>query len=185
MASNIWFSSDTHWGHSNILKYCNRPFNSVQEMDEVLIENWNKVVREKDTVYHLGDFSFRNQDEYIRRLRGRELHFIMGNHDKKAISNIWLTVSKLKEIRIDKQSITLCHYAMRVWNKSHHGAFHLYGHSHSTLEGEPWGKSMDVGVDNAAKLGLGYRPFNYDEVKEILDSRQIKSIDHHKGADLE
>lgn len=82
--SNIWITSDTHFNHSNIIKYCNRPFHSVREMDEILIENWNKVVKPTDKVYHLGDVYMKASKGYIesilQRLNGRK-RLILGNHD--------------------------------------------------------------------------------------------------------
>lgn len=73
----------------------------------------------------------------------------------------------------------MLHYSMRVWNGSHKGFIHLYGHSHSSLEHAPWGKSMDVGVDNAYRLFGEYRPFSLKEVVEMMSKREIEFIDHH------
>ena len=70
---------------------------------------------------------------------------------------------------------------MRVWNKSHHGAYHLYGHSHDSMEDKEWGKSMDVGVDSAFRILGEYRPFSFDEIKGILDKRELYTIDHHEN----
>ena len=82
----IWFISDTHFGHANIIRYCNRPFASVQEMDETLVANWNAVVQPDDTVWHLGDFALAKGDDileqYRRRLNG-QINLILGNHDRK------------------------------------------------------------------------------------------------------
>lgn len=78
----IWFISDTHFGHNNIITYHNRPFNDVNEMNEILIENWNNKVSNKDIIFHLGDFSIGNEKEYIGRLNGRKF-LILGNHEKK------------------------------------------------------------------------------------------------------
>jgi len=78
---NIFFTSDTHFGHKNILKYCNRPFVNVEEMDEVMIERWNGRIGKNDSVYHLGDFSFSsNPKTYFERLNGKKI-LIIGNHD--------------------------------------------------------------------------------------------------------
>ena len=74
----------------------------------------------------------------------------------------------------------MSHYAHRVWNKSHHGVMHLYGHSHASIA-DDWGKSMDVGVDNAYKLLGEYRPFALTEVISILESREIGIVDHHNN----
>ena len=82
-AKHIWVTSDTHFNHANIIKYCNRPFSSVEEMNEPIIANWNKVVSQGDTVYHLGDFALGNKSlipDFLERLNGH-ISFIMGNHD--------------------------------------------------------------------------------------------------------
>lgn len=80
----IWFTADTHFGHANVIKYCNRPFRDKYEMDRVMIERWDKVVKPTDVVYHLGDFSFygaTKTKEIIQKLNGRKI-LIRGNHDK-------------------------------------------------------------------------------------------------------
>lgn len=84
-AKNTFFTSDTHFGHANIIKLCNRPFKDVEEMNEKLIENWNKVVSEDGTVFHLGDFAFGGSglwNSVIPRLNG-QIYLIIGNHDRK------------------------------------------------------------------------------------------------------
>jgi len=193
--SKVWFTSDTHFGHKNIIRYSNRPFDSVEEMDEELIKNWNAVVGENDIVYHIGDVSLTKYDKTLHilsRLNGRK-HLITGNHEKSVMSKeynrqMFESINQLKKIYVEdpdvkggKQAIVLCHFAMRVWDKSHHGAWHLYGHSHDSLEYEKWGKSMDVGVDAAARVLGEYRPFSYEEVKAIMNKREIKVLDHHTG----
>ena len=177
---NYWFTGDTHFGHANIIKYCNRPFKDVVEMNEAIISNWNKVVQPNDLVYHLGDFCFGTTDThfdmYFKRLNGL-IVFIKGNHDKLAWKNrakFYASSDSYREIKIDGQPITLCHYAMRVFNKSHHGAWHLYGHSHGSLLDDPHSLSFDVGVDCH-----NYTPINLEQVKEIMSRKLWKPIDHH------
>ena len=78
----IHFTSDLHLGHKNIIRLCNRPFSSSEEMDEVLMENWNRKVHRNDTIYILGDLMFRSEkppEDYLRQLKGKK-HLIMGNH---------------------------------------------------------------------------------------------------------
>ena len=157
---SIWFTSDTHFGHANIIKYCDRPYTSLSEMDESLIENWNKVVRPNDSIYHLGDFTRGGQEEamaYFSRLNGR-IFVVPGGHDKQwmskgeYISKSGHPVEILSPLETIKMSIlgrshliVLCHYSMRVWDRSHYGSWHLYGHSHCGLPTHM--KSMDVGID--------------------------------------
>ena len=173
----IWFTSDTHFGHKNIIKYSNRPFETKEEMDFKMIENWNKRVGRADTVYHLGDFCFMDEQSgqsILNRLNGKK-HLIIGNHDKAGTRlQGWESISHYKEVSIDGQFIILCHYAMRVWNKSHHGSWMLYGHSHGSLPDDPNALSFDVGVDCH-----NYQPINMDEIRRIMKKKTWKPIDHH------
>ena len=84
----VWFTADTHFGHHNIIKYANRPYGTIEGHDEVLIANWNDMVRGGDLVYHLGDFGFGKKPEMIERLARRLngcIHLIYGNHDNKVV----------------------------------------------------------------------------------------------------
>jgi len=163
---SIFFSADLHLGHKNVIQYCNRPFPSLEEMDETIIRNWNNVVTQpQDLVYCLGDFAFTNHREYRRRLNGRII-LIEGNHDKGPNQQLFEKVYpihrlKMKDLGLD---ITLCHFAMRVWDKSHFNSWHLYGHSHGGLA--PEGKSWDVGVDNNA-----FTPLSLDQIIKIMEGR--------------
>lgn len=163
----IFFTSDTHFGHTNIIKYCNRPFSNAHEMDKILIRNWNLRVSEKDTIYHLGDFGSgpsRFLIGIVEQLKGKKF-FITGSHDhslEKRVAGVefvgpLFTVKGIRGI----PEITLCHYSMRVWPKSHYGTWHLFGHSHGKLP--PLGKSFDVGVDNH-----NFYPWSLDEIEEKM-----------------
>lgn len=164
----IFFTSDTHFGHENIIKYCNRPFQSIDEMDNTIISNWNKIVKDNDTVYHLGDFSSKDPYVYIKRLKGN-IVLIKGNHDAKRINlnngKFFNGVHDLLSIKIEEQWIVLCHYALAVWDKSHFGAWHLFGHSHGSFKGTI-GKTLDVGVDPN-----NFSPLSYENIKLIMDSK--------------
>lgn len=140
----VYFTSDSHFYHSNIIKYCNRPFKDVEEMNNKLLQNWNERVTPDDIIYCLGDFGFSAESNKILMRMNGEKHLIRGNHDKQ-VSSLWNSVSTLKEITVDGQLIVLCHYAMRVWNKSFRGSIQLYGHSHGRLKGNS--QQLDVGVD--------------------------------------
>lgn len=176
----IWFTSDHHFGHRNIIKYTKRPFSSVDEMDEEMIIRWNERVQPGDKVYHLGDFGLtgvRELHEILDQLNGK-IHLIKGNHEAAALAcaNRFEWIKDYYELYVDdkdaprgKQMIVLFHYAMRVWNSSHHGAFHLYGHSHNSLHDlEDW-RSIDVGVDCH-----NFAPINYNEVKAIMMKKKWK-----------
>lgn len=154
-----FFSSDEHLGHDNIRKYCHRPFQTVQEMDDTLIANHNSVVRSEDVVIHVGDFTLAPKEiakRYIARLTGKHV-FIRGSHDR------WMENDHtyLREFKINGQIVVACHYAMRVWPKSHYNSIQIYGHSHSRLK--PEGKQWDVGVDNNH-----FFPVSFDQLMEIM-----------------
>ena len=152
-----WFTADTHFNHNNIRIHCHRPFSTVVEMNEALIANWNKLVKPDDFVYHLGDFCFRQGDKIFERLKGRK-YLICGNHDSNHTKKMdWVWVKDSAMIKINEQYIYLHHYACRVWNRSFHGAWHLYGHSHGSLR--PYGKSFDVGVDSH-----DFKPWAWSEI---------------------
>lgn len=154
----FFFTADEHYGHKNIIKYCDRPFNNIEEMDNILVKNHNEIVTKKDITYHLGDFTLKEvhiAGKIIHQLNGKHF-FLRGSHD------YWLSTEKnIMEIIINKQNITLCHYAMRSWSKSFHGSWQLFGHSHGGLE--PIGKQWDVGVDNN-----NFWPVSFDEIKDIM-----------------
>jgi calcineurin-like phosphoesterase family protein len=148
----IFFTADTHFGHENIIKFCNRPFISVEEMNEVLIENWNSVVSDDDEIYHIGDFGWKNNKlniEILRRLNGIK-YLIQGNHDKKlikdrAIRNEFEWIKDYYELEHEDSFIVMCHYPFKVWNKNYYGAINLFGHSHGKTKTEA--NQLDVGVD--------------------------------------
>lgn len=158
-------------------------------MDEILIANWNARVTDEDVVYHLGDFMFGRTDRLIqilRRLKFKILKVIWGNHDStmKEFKNLLRFYPDLNgrseflgdyaEVSVDYQDIVLSHYAFRVWNGSHHGAWHLYGHSHGSLKDDPHSLSFDVGVDCH-----NYAPLSFAEVEAIMTKKFWKPIDHH------
>ena len=183
--NDVWFTSDTHFGHTNVIKYSNRPFADVDEMDEMMIKAWNERVRPGDRVYHLGDFSFHRLEktvEILGRLAGQK-YLVFGNHDKRMrketrFTGHWLWSRDLDQIEVDDQKIVLCHYAMLTWNQSHRGSWMLHGHSHGSLPDDPHSLRMDVGVDPN-----GYRPINLEEVREIMSKKEFRSVDHHGSRD--
>lgn len=160
-----YFTADEHYGHKNIIKYCDRPFDSVDEMDRCMISRNNEVVTSHDTVVHIGDFSLYSRvfndvhSKYIKSLKGNHI-FIPGSHDQwlkgtKPKSHIW-------QRSIEKQQIICCHYSMAVWPASHWNSWHLFGHTHGQIEGI--GKSFDVGVD-----AHDFRPVPFSKVRNIME----------------
>lgn len=185
---NIWFTSDLHFDHTNIIKYCNRPFSSADEMNEALIDGWNSCATENDIVYHLGDFCFSRNVEHVdslmTQLKGTK-RLIKGNHDKRNMYSdlVGKAHSKVEWFRdihneqIGDRALVLSHFPFAVWDRKHHGSIHLHGHSHGTYQGQ--GKIIDVGIDHYAKLFGTYKLWHIDEVLALADTKIDVPVDHH------
>lgn len=158
--SKIFFTADTHFGHDAIRIHCERPWKTVEEMDEALIDNWNNTITRGATIFHLGDFAFKNHEYYLKRLKGSKI-LIMGNHDSmnQKCKSYFKEIHNLLERRFNRQEVTLCHYRMMTWNKSNYGTWHLYGHSHSRMQ-EGDSLCFDVGVD-----AWDYSPIPYELIE--------------------
>jgi len=180
MKPNIFFTSDHHFGHTNILKFCNRPFATIEEMNEELIKRWNEKIKPGDEVYHLGDFALTTNEafkEIVDRLNGT-IYLIVGNHEGSALNNRkrFKWIKEYFELKVQDedckngvQRIILLHYAMRVWRGDYRGSWHLYGHSHNNLADKEDSLSFDIGVDCHH-----FYPLAYDEVKEIMKKKNWK-----------
>ena len=165
-----YLTSDLHFNHKNVIKYNNRPFENIDEMNSTLIDNWNSVVRNKDTVYCLGDFAFGDPIPIVKKLNGK-IFFLIGDHDHSILKHKDQLLSMghkgfvdFLRIKEAKQEISLFHWCIRTWPKSHYGSYHAFGHSHGKLE--PIGKSWDVGVDNN-----NYKPLSIYEFFDIMNNR--------------
>ena len=169
-----FFTSDQHFGHGNIIEYCQRPFATVVEMDEAMIGCWNAVVDPSDIVFHLGDFTLSGESEavlYFEQLNGRI--FILSNpwhHDKYWLKSIPIDLYKSKikflppmHVYEYTPPIVLCHYPLAVWDRKHYGSWHLHGHSHGRYKDV--GFIMDVGVD-----ANGFTPVSIYEVKNYMEN---------------
>lgn len=171
----VWFTSDLHFWHKNICKYCNRPFETMEEMHEALINNWNSVVKEDDTAFLLGDMGFCGYEKLeplMSQLNGKK-YLIQGNHDSDKIvfrlyeANIIEGYYKIHEVTIigdeecPEQQLTLCHFPMIDWPSKERGAWMVHGHQHQLPE-TPSCSVMhwDVGVD---KNNL--KPVSFEQLK--------------------
>ena len=131
----IYFISDTHFHHSNIIRYCNRPFKDVNEMNETIINNWNTIVTNDDTIYHLGDFCLSGDDEIkniFNRLNGSKI-LIRGNHDRKSVKfyeKIGFKVLTNPPIILDEYKLVLSHVPLPD-AKIKEGYINLHGHIHN------------------------------------------------------
>lgn len=167
----IWFSSDQHLWHKNIIKFCNRPFETVEEMVSTIIQNHNKLVKPTDTVYWLGDFAWNMREDKLEILANKfngKKHFIVGNHDRPALfkglesKGVFESVNQTLGLSLGQQYIWLSHYPHRSWNRSFHGSYHLFGHCHGTAL--PFGLSFDVGVDC-----WNFCPINLETINETMN----------------
>jgi calcineurin-like phosphoesterase family protein len=179
--STIFFTSDHHFCHSNIIDFCNRPFENVEEMNRVLIDRWNEKVMPDDEVYYLGDFFISKDNneiaEILQSLNGT-IYLIAGNHEGHALNHRrrFKWIKDYYELKVKDpdckngvQRIILFHYAMRVWRGDSRGNWHLYGHSHGNLSDKEDRLSIDVGVDCH-----NFYPLSYDEVKAIMKTKKWK-----------
>ena len=162
--TQYWFTSDEHYDHDKVIKYSNRPFDSIEDMDRCLIANHNNIVKDQDVTIHAGDFCWLNKKEdvykkYVSKLKGNHV-MLVGSHDHWLPSSAHYVWRK----RIDGNLIVVCHYAMRTWECSHYNSWQLYGHSHGNLP--PIGKQHDIGVDNN-----NYCPVSFIQVATIMAGR--------------
>lgn len=164
---------------------------SIDEHDNTVINNINKYVKRTDILYIGGDCCFPSHLDVAKKFRDRinceNINLVIGNHDKpKYIHSVFNKCKDIMEFKVGEQFVVMSHYAMVVWNKSHHGSYNFYGHSHSSLEEFmdktfPNRKSIDVGIDNAYKIVGEYRPFHFNELDEIMKSKsEYIPLDHHK-----
>ena len=200
--SQVWFTADTHLGHANIIKFCQRPFlseaeqellkedprgrwkvsrQSINHHDEALIAAINDSAVEQDTLWILGDFCWGEHEEaarYLNRFRCKNVNLVWGNHDHRSIGPLFQRAVEQCKIKVKGQKIWLNHYPMRSWDASFHGSWHLYGHVHARLQVEDqqqqWRLTRDVGVD-----ACDYRPISFEELSDYMAPR-LKTFTEHR-----
>lgn len=169
-----FYIGDPHFGHEAIIRLCDRPFATVDEMDEAIITNWNKRVTNADTVFILGDMMFRMQKhptEYLSRLKGCKI-LILGNHDAEwiwregAAKHLTTQVSMME--LIDKnRTVVLCHYPMLIWPHMRGGSYMVFGHLHGNREHDPVIRNgLNPHMLNSCVEVNGYQPVTLDEMIE-------------------
>ena len=175
--SKTWWTSDTHWFHKNIMKFQEKAGTRLgadhNEMTAMLILIWNQMVSPNDTVWHLGDVSFGNQNATIavlEQLNGN-IHLIRGNHDQVvdnvAVREKFASIQEYKELKIDGITVVMSHYPFAQWNKCHHGSFMLHGHCHGSYTGGKGRRILDVGIDNRPNKDMML--WSWEEIKERLE----------------
>jgi len=170
----IFFASDTHFGHANIIRFCNRPFGTVEEMDEALVANWNDKVGGNDTVYFLGDLFFCASAERVRDILGRlkgKKHLIIGNHDsdwmtKELVERHFIKVAPFLDISDGGMHLVMCHYPLMCWDRMGK-AWMIHGHIHNNRHMDYWpllqtrAHALNAGVEIN-----GYAPVTIEELQE-------------------
>lgn len=168
----IYFTSDTHFGHESVIRFCSRPYATAAEMDEALMENWNSRVKGNDTVFILGDLFFRsdNAGEILRRLKGKK-RLLIGNHDgswmtQVDVSRYFASVDLMLELSDGCHALTLCHYPLLTW-KHAKKSYMIHGHIHNDTSADFW--PLLAARDNALNAGVdinGYQPVTFGELLE-------------------
>lgn len=178
----IYFTSDLHLGHVNIINHCERPFDNITAMNHAIIDAINDTVDSSDLLYILGDFCFRGKKpiQYRPFIKCRNIHIILGNHDKLShftphISKQFKSVSPVAEITYCRQKIFMSHYPHRSWPASHRGSWMLYGHTHANLDHmdqQSNMKTLDVGIDNNINYNKQFgQPWSFAEIQELFSKR--------------
>lgn len=178
----VFFTSDTHFSHTNIIQFCQRPFKNADEKNEVIITNWNNVVRKDDIIFHLGDFCLGGSAEWSKildRLNGK-IYLILSNHDLKNIRPRFIErfkhVALSMRIEIGKKKIYLSHYPYLCFEGGYKDdVWQLFGHVHTrpSNTGIDAGRfqylyptQLDVGVDNN-----GFTPLSFKQVRAKILKR--------------
>ena len=200
--TKVWITSDTHYGHKNICRGVTnwrlpdgsipidqtRDFDTIERMNESIIQNINSVVGQDDVLIHLGDWSFGGFDNievFRNRIVCQNIHLILGNHDhhiennRGECQNLFTSVSHYNRLKYKKKTFILCHYPIQSWDGLNRGNIHLHGHVHlSTNLRFGKGKKMDVGMDGHPDFGV----YNMDEIVKMMGPRDMLSdmnFDHH------
>lgn len=168
---SIFYTADLHLGHQNIIRFCDRPFADIEEMNHVIITNMHARVTPEDDLYILGDVGYRadNPEYLVSQLPGKK-HLIIGNHDKnirkKEICDKYFeSVDQYKEISDNGRRVILFHYPIVSWNGMFRGSYHLYGHIHNRFD-NPACEEL-AKMDHAFNVGVdlhNFFPVTLDEL---------------------
>jgi len=207
----VWFCSDTHYAHKNICKgvsdwkklnestgeteVCTestRPFETLEEMNEVIVNNINAVVGEDDILFHDGDWSFGGYErilEFRKQIKCKNIYLILGNHDHHLerdpdLKGHFVKVRNYMEVTLvwkedgkkKSQALVFFHYPLLSWNQMYRNVFMLHGHVHTKGERRFGnGKTMDIGMDGHPE----FRPYSLDEIQSLLSDRVYQGSDYH------
>lgn len=193
----VWITGCTHFWHKNICKGSSswpkggmRDFPDEVVMSHAIAENINDKIKEDHSLILAGDFSFGNKDKIIaarQLIKCKNVYLVLGNHCYGILKNnlqylftkTWgdWDVSCLVKFDIGDKRYVVSHYALRVWEDSHHGVRNLFSHSHGTLPDDPNALAFDIGMD-----AQDLQPLNFIDVEKIISKKVYKSVDHHNGS---
>ena len=180
----VYLTADLHFGHANVIRHCNRPYATAEEMDAALIRNWNDTVTQKDEVYILGDLTMRPAAEahgYLSQLNGRK-YFIRGNHDKFLKGNAFRPyegdfewIKDYHVLNLDGRQVILFHFPIAEWHQFFRGSVHCYGHVHNS---ETSAKRLAF-LENDLAFNVGvdlhdYRPVSLEEILRRAELQEKK-----------
>lgn len=175
----VYFIADPHFGHENVLRLCNRPFDTIEQMNETLIQNWNRRVTGSDNIYIVGDMFFRCDDPeaILRRLHGKK-HLLIGNHDSSWMSKVKLdkyfkSVELMAITSTGTHAVTLCHYPLLSW-KHARTSYMIHGHIHANTDMDFW--PLLLARENVLNAGVdlnGFQPVTLEEL--IVNNHRFKS----------
>lgn len=175
---NVFFISDIHFNHKNIIQYDNRPFDNIIQMNDIVIQNWNKKITNNDIVFFLGDFAFANVEnlsKYANALNGK-IYFIKGNHDilkdLKKTNRFEDIFTFGEEISIQKQHIILCHFPLMEWHGKENNSWHLHGHSHGKLYNTNPLYYENCYVKDVSSNMINYTPISFNEIKKEFEQNK-------------
>ena len=182
-----WITSDLHFGHRNIMKFCPetraRFENDVEYMNTAMVEEWNARVAAKDTVYILGDVAFCSASDaarIMRQLNGKKI-LVEGNHDRKLVKDVsfqneFAEIHKYLDINYDGNKIVMFHYPIAEWDQMHRGSLHFHGHLHGGVSGLENFRALDVGIDSTGEIVI-----SMESAINRIKHNEIKS--HHQKGD--
>lgn len=181
----LFVTSDLHLFHRNIIRLCDRPYRDLEHMHPAMREAWNKVVQPSDTVYVLGDLCMSARTDAVtaavNALNGYK-YLVPGNHDKKVLNKVVRFLKNAEvtdsiiEITSGDTRYVMCHYPIETWNRRHHGAIHLHGHSHG--RGTFVHNRVDVGWDVFGKP-MPIKETIVSEYKQYIETR-APTTDYHE-----
>lgn len=203
----VFFTSDWHWAHDKVFLFEPRGCSTREEHMDLLTKGINNQATTDSLIIHLGDMALTCEYDYYRNwlldgINCQNIWGIEGNHDNRwnritsfshtydknlvnlgfGCDMVFNSPSNVVGKKDSKHKITCCHYAMEIWNGSHHGSWHLSGHSHGSFEHTtvdyPYGKRLDIGVENALKYN-GHLMFTLDDIVSIMSCKSINMVDHH------